>query len=65
MKYLDDSELLTVLGGQANKVAPRHDSSLEHALTKLAGDIKDLARPQQNQQTMMMMMAAIIASKRG
>ncbi|HEY5922460.1 MAG TPA: hypothetical protein VIV11_12350 [Kofleriaceae bacterium] len=67
MKELDHSELLTVLGGSRTTaaVSRRADSTLEHALTTLASDIKQLTRPRRsNMQTMIMMAAAVAMTKR-
>ena len=66
MKEVDIKELETVIGG-ARSVARNtaNDTQMQLLLSKLSSDIKDLARPQQNQtQTLTMMMAAMIASRR-
>jgi len=65
MKEVDLNELMHVIGGRAIASASRNrvDSNLQLALTKLASDIKEVARPQQNT-TAMMMMAAVVASRR-
>jgi bacteriocin-like protein len=66
MKEVDIKELETVIGG-ARTVSRNtaSDQQMQLLLSKLSSDIKDLARPQQNQtQTLTMMMAAMIASRR-
>jgi bacteriocin-like protein len=65
MKEVDINELATVLGG-ARSVAgsSRYNAQLELAMTKMASDLKDIARPNQQAQTMTMMAMAMMAMRR-
>ena len=61
MTEVDPIELMQVVGGASSVSQKKLDTATEAALTKLNSDLKDLAKPQQNQsqqmmQTMMMMM---------
>lgn len=71
MKSLDDSELLAVLGGQIspsvtlggrkNNVGQRRQArDFLEAVTKLQHELRDLARPQPNDQLQKAMMALMM-----
>lgn len=47
MQDIDDKDLVTVTGGAS--AVSKNNSELELALTNLQSDLKDLAKPQQNQ----------------
>ena len=49
MQDIDEKDLSTVVGGAASK-----NTELEQALTRLQSDLKDAAKPQQNQNQQLM-----------
>ncbi len=65
MKAVDPNELMQVIGGASSVSQKKLDQATELALTKLNNDLKELAKPQQNQsqQVMTMMMAAMVANR--
>jgi membrane protein insertase Oxa1/YidC/SpoIIIJ len=55
MKELDPNVLMQVIGGASTVSQKKLDAATESALTKLNSDLKDLAKPQQNQTQQMML----------
>jgi hypothetical protein len=62
MQNIDPDLLANITGGYARANASNTDSATELAITKLASDIKGLAKPppQNNQMTTMMMMMMVM-----
>jgi hypothetical protein len=66
MKTIDLTTLVTVTGGAETVAGSRTlDTQTEAALTKLASDVKDLAKPADNQtnQLMTMMLMSRLMSR--
>jgi hypothetical protein len=65
MTEVDPIELMQVIGGVTSVSQKKLDQATETALTKLSSDLKDLAKPQQNQnqQMMTMMMMGLMAQR--
>ncbi len=64
MQTIDNDLLTTITGGFARASANSSSSQMELALTKLASDIKDVARtPPPNNQMMPMMMMAMMSRR--
>ena len=65
MQNIDLDDLALVTGGRARANDSSTDSATELALTKLASDIKELAKPPaQNNQMMTMMMMGLMMRRR-
>lgn len=63
MQDLDIAQLITVTGGTKN-VANKSDDQTELALTKLASDIKDLGRNNNQQNTQLTTLLAVALMSR-
>jgi hypothetical protein len=51
MQTIDNASLLTITGGAARANSSSIDAKTEQLLTKLASDVKDLAKAPQTNQT--------------
>jgi hypothetical protein len=63
MKEVNLDQLTNVTGGvrSVSAFSGRYDTQMQLLMSQLSNDIRDIARPQQNQ--MMMMMAALMFSR--
>jgi len=64
MQTIDTDLLLSITGGRA-RASTTLDAKTETALTKLASDVKDLAKPQQNTQLTTLMTVAVMSRLAG
>lgn len=61
MQTIDNDLLTTITGGRARATTDKLDTKTELALTSLTSNIKELAKPQQNNQLTQLMTFAMMS----